>query len=137
MAKNLRDISAKMKKLDICMFTTVGGLGSMSSRPMSNNGEVEYDGHSYFFTWEKSRLAKDIMANPQVSLSFEAPKQLFISVAGKARLIRSRSKMEPFWLKELEQWFKEGIDTPGLVMIHVKANRIRYWQKEEQGEVKL
>ena len=47
MAKvSLSDISKKMRKLDICMISTVGAYGHLTSRPMSNNGDVEYEGNS-------------------------------------------------------------------------------------------
>lgn len=135
--KTMKEITEKMKKLDICMVSTQTGRGLMTSRPMSNNGDVEYDGNSYFFTWESSRLVKDITGNPQVNVAFNGPKELYISVVGKAKLIRSRTKMEEHWIDSLNQWFKEGLDTPGVVMVHVKANRIKYWQGEEQGEIKV
>ena len=34
-------------------------------------------------------------------------------------------------------WFKDGIDTPGLVLIEVAAKRIHYWDGMDEGEVKL
>jgi len=137
MEKSLSAISKKMQKLDICMMTTQTKTGQLTSRPMSNNGDVEYSGNSYFFTFEKSRTVKDISENAAVNLGFAGPKDLYISIAGTARLIRAKAKMEEHWLKELEQWFKDGIDTEGIVMIHVKAKRIKYWQQEEEGEVKV
>jgi general stress protein 26 len=47
--KKLKELSRKMKKLDICLLTTQNGRGGLHSRPMSNNGDVAYDGNSYFF----------------------------------------------------------------------------------------
>jgi general stress protein 26 len=135
-SKKLSGISNKMRKIDICMLTTRSARGVLSSRPMSNNGDVAYDGNSYFFTWDGSGAVRDIEANAQVHLGFEGPKKLYISVSGSGKLIRSRARMEPHWIDELEQWFKEGIDTSGLVMIHVKAGRIKYWQGADQGEIK-
>lgn len=136
-SKKINAISEIMRRLDICMLTTQTARGLLTSRPMSNNGDVEYDGNSYFFTYEDSRAVKDIEENPQVNLCFEGPGGLYISLTGKARIIRSRKKMEEHWLPELKEWFKEGIDTPGIVMIHVKGNRIKYWQKEKQGEFRF
>jgi general stress protein 26 len=136
-AKTLKDISSKMRKLDICMMTTQSGSGALHSRPMSNNGDVEYDGNSYFFTYEGSQKIKDITVNPQINLAFNGPGQLYIAVLGKGKIIRSKAKMEEHWLKELEQWFSQGLDTPGVVMIHVKATHIHYWQGEEEGTVKM
>ncbi len=135
--KDLSDISSKMRKLDICMLTTQSGSGKLSSRPMSNNGDVEFDGNSYFFTFEKSQTVKDIKENEHVSLNFEGDNKLYISLSGKAKLIDNKEKLKEHWLDELKQWFPEGIDTAGLVMIHVKATHIKYWQNEDEGEVKL
>ena len=119
------------------MLTSRTARGLLTSRPMSNNGDVEYDGNSYFFSYEDSSAVKDIKKSPQVNLGFEGPKHLYISVSGSARIIRSKATMEKHWLPELKRWFEEGIDTPGIVMIHVKGNRIKYWQQEDQGVIKL
>ena len=126
-----------MSKLDICQLTTQTTRGYLTSRPMSNNGDVEYDGNSWFFTYEKSRTVQDILENKQVNLSFAGPKGLYISVAGQAKIIRSKTLMAEHWLPELKQWFKDGIDTPGIVMIHVKGRRIKYWQQAEEGEITI
>ncbi len=34
-------------------------------------------------------------------------------------------------------WFEQGIDTPGLVLIKVAAERIHYWDGKDQGELTL
>ena len=135
MKKSLSEISKKMSKLDICQMTTQTARGYLTSRPMSNNGDVEYDGNSWFFTYEKSRTVQDIEENKQVNLSFAGPKGLYISVAGQAKIIHSKPLMSEHWLPELKQWFKDGIDTPGIVMIHVKGRRIKYWQEADEGEI--
>jgi general stress protein 26 len=137
--KSMKALAKLMADLDLCMLTTVAARGMTSSRPMSNNGDVEYDGNSYFFTWAKSQMARDIVNNPHVNLSFVGSKRfqkIFVSVAGKAKVIKDRRFMEDHWNKDLEIWFKKGLDTPGLAMIHVKANSIKYWHGREEGEVK-
>jgi general stress protein 26 len=104
---------------------------------MSNNGEVEYEGDSYFFTWEDSTKVKNIQEHPMASLAFQGNDMLFIHVNGEASLIHQRARMEPYWNKELERWFPEGLDTPGVVMIKVSARHIKYWHKEDEGEITL
>lgn len=133
----LKSISKKMKKLDLCMMTTVTSKGMTASRPMSHNGDVNFKGFSYFFTWEKSQLVKDLTKNTHVNLAFIGKKKLYISVTGKAKLIRKTELMKDHWNKDLEVWFKDGLETPGIVMIEVKAARLKYWQDEEEGEVVL
>jgi general stress protein 26 len=136
----LKDISDAMKHVDICMMTT--GRGRLESRPMSNNRDVDYDGDSYFFTDGSTELAHELEAQPQVNLAYvHEPtligKSLYISVAGEADLVRDRAEMQKHWTSDLDAWFANGIETPGLTMIHVKAGSIKYWKGRDQGEVKL
>src|ERR1700710_308478 len=129
----LKDISDAMKTVDICMLTT--NSGALESRPMSNNRDVDYDGDSYFFTEEKAELVGDIQARPEVNLAYThnplLGKALYISVSGKADVVRDRGEMAKHWVPDLDAWFKDGVDTPGLAMIHVKADRVKYWQGED------
>ncbi|MVN87285.1 pyridoxamine 5'-phosphate oxidase [Deinococcus sp. HMF7620] len=138
MAKpSMKALAQLMRGLDYCLLTTVTSYGHLGSRPMSNNGEVDYDGTSYFFTWAESRAARDIEKNKHVQLNFQAQKRtLFIAVQGEATLTSDREAMEPHWQSSLEQWFKDGLDTPGLTMIQVEARRIKWWG-EEEGELEL
>lgn len=137
--KELKALAQKMKGLDLCMLTTVTSYGQLGGRPMSNNGEVEYDGTSYFFTWADSRMAQDIEKNKHVQLGFRADKDkdfLFIAVQGEARILTDKRVMKDHWREELTQWFKDGLDTDGLVMIVVDAKRINWWG-EDEGEIDL
>ena len=43
-------------------------------------------------------------------------KPFFITVEGKAELIRDKGRFAEHWTKDLDAWFKEGIDTPGLTL---------------------
>lgn len=36
---------------------------------------------------------------------------------------------------DLDRWFEQGVDTPGLVLIRVAAARIHYWDGEDEGEL--
>ena len=134
---SLKAISLKMKSLDICMLTTQTTRGHLSSRPMSNNGDVQYDGNSYFFTFEESRTVKDIRGFPHVTLGFNGPDDLYISLTGKAKLITRKSLMQEHWQEQLGQWFPKGLETPGITLIHVKASRLKYWQGMKQGEHRI
>lgn len=133
----LATLARSMRQLDICMMVTQSKTGSLNSRPMSNNGDVKYNGNSYFFTYEGSQKIKDIEINKQVSLNFEGPNELYLSVAGKAKLIRNKNQFAEHWVDGLQQWFNKGIDTPGMVLIHVKGSQVQYWQKNKAGKIKL
>ena len=139
----LAELSKKMQAIDFSMLFTRADSGAMAGRPMSNNGDVEYDGDSYFFTFEESQTVLDIKRDRTVALSLAAPKGLggkpglFIAVEGKADLIRDKASFHQHWSKGLDRWFEQGIDTPGMVLIKVRADRVHYWDGEDSGEVKL
>lgn len=138
---NLKQLAKKMADMDFAMLITKTKLGEVSARPMSNNGEVDFDGDSYYFTWEDSRMTSDIERDPSVGLTFQGSKgllgkpPLFVSVEGDAELIRDKASFAAHWTPELDHWFKDGIDTPGITMIKVKAKRVHYWDGEDQGEL--
>ena len=138
MATNKLAVIAKtMKDLDICMMSTNGPRGVVNTRPMSNNRDVKYNGESFFFSYTNSRKIKDIMRTASVSLSFTGKSGTYLIVNGKARLIKDKSIWEQHWDNSLNQWFKKGMDTPGIVLIAVKASNIKYWMNYKEGEIKL
>ncbi|MCC7253944.1 pyridoxamine 5'-phosphate oxidase family protein [Hyphomicrobium sp.] len=138
--KSLADIASDMRGIDIAMLSTITEDGGIASRPMSNNGDVTYDGNSYYFTRESARMVRDIERDPDVSLAFASKPGLlssgvYIAIAGRAEIIRDKAAFEAHWTPDLDAWFEQGIDTPGVVMLKVHADRIKYWSGAEQGEV--
>lgn len=137
----LKDLSEKIKDIDFGMLSTKTTGGAVCSRPMSNNGEVEYDGDSYFFCYESTRMVSDIRSDAHVGLTFTGKKGLlgkppiFIAIVGTAELIHDKARFAEHWVDDLERWFEQGIDTPGLTLIKVTAERIHYWDGEDEGEL--
>ncbi len=138
---SLRDISEKVRDIDFAMLLTHTESGDIAGRPMSNNRDAEYEGDSFFFTLENTRLVGNIERDPKVALSYAGNKGLlgqppvFICMQGKAELIRDRAEFKAHWVQDLGRWFQNGVDTPGLVLIKVRATRIHYWDGEHEGEV--
>ena len=141
--KTLSDIAEKMRGIDIAILSTHTEGGQIANRPMSNNGDVAYDGDSYYFTFEEALTVRDIERDPNVALGFAGksgiftPSGLYIAVEGSAELIRDKAAFKKHWTPDLDVWFDKGIDTPGLVLIKVHATRIKYWDGREEGEVKV
>ena len=139
----LEDVSEKLRSIDFAMLLTRTESGEISGRPMSNNRDVEYDGDAFFFTSEETSMVADIERDPRVALSYAGSKGLlgqppvFVAVQGNAALIRDRAEFKAHWTSDLERWFEQGVDTPGLVLIKVHATRIHYWNGENEGEVRV
>ena len=139
----LSDISEKMRDIDFAMLSTRTEGGAVAARPMSNNRQVEFDGDSYFFTCDDTRTVHDIRRDPNVGLGYQskggilAMKPFFIAIEGRAELIQDKARFAEHWTKDLDAWFKHGIDTPGLTLIKVVAQRLHYWDGFDEGEIAL
>ncbi|WP_294205368.1 pyridoxamine 5'-phosphate oxidase family protein [uncultured Chryseobacterium sp.] len=131
---SLKTIAGKMKDLDFCMMVTQDGRQVPHSRPMSNNGKVEYDGDSWFFTFEDSNKVDQIKKDNKVSLVYQTDDMLFIECYGTATVVKDKETLQEKWVDGLEQWFPEGIDTPGICLLKVSAKRVNFWHKDEEGE---
>ncbi|MBR1300607.1 pyridoxamine 5'-phosphate oxidase family protein [Bradyrhizobium sp. AUGA SZCCT0042] len=60
---------------------------------------------------------------------------IYVAVEGKAELNRDKAVFN--WTSDLDRWFDKGVDTPNIVLIKIKANRITYWDGEEEGEIRV
>lgn len=131
---SLKEVAKTMKNLDFCMMVTKDGRNTLHSRPMSNNGEVEYDGDSWFFSYEDSNKVKQIKDNLMVSLVFQTVDMTFVDCYGKATILTNKNMIREKWVPGLEQWFPEGPETEGICLIRVTADRIQMWGKGGDGE---
>ena len=143
MTKTLADLSEKMRDIDFAMLSTHAEGGAIGARPMSNNRDVEYDGTSFYFTNEETRMVADIARDAQVGLSFLGKsgilgmRPFFVAVESGAALIRDKAQFAEHWTSDLDRWFADGVDTPGLVLIRVQAERVHYWDGEDEGEIRV
>ena len=140
--ETIEKVSKRMADIDVAILSTHTENGRIANRPMSNNGDVRYDGTSYYFTFEQARTVADIQANPKVALGFAGNGGIFsdaiyVAVEGNAELIRDKAAFKRHWRSDLDRWFDKGVDTPNIVLIKVAATRITYWDGKDEGEVKV
>lgn len=140
---SLADLARKMRDIDFAILSTRTEGGAIAGRPMSNNREVDFDGDAWFFTCGDTRTVEDIERDPRVGLGYQARsgalgfKPFFLTVEGRAETIRDKSQFAAHWTRDLDRWFEQGIDTPGLVLLKVTAERLHYWDGYDEGELKL
>jgi general stress protein 26 len=141
--KSLAELAEKMKDIDFAMLSTRTRSGAIAARPMSNNRQVDFDGDSWFFACDETGTVADIEGDPQVGLGYQAKsgmlgmRPFFLAIEGQAELIRDKSRFAGHWTRDLDRWFKDGVDTPGLTLIKVRAQRLHYWDGHDEGELRL
>ena len=141
MTKTLAELAESMRDIDFCTLSTVTDNGAIAGRPMSNNREVAFDGDCWFFADGDARLVSDIAARPEVGLGFQGKagmlgmRPFFVTVEGRGEIIRDKGAFAAHWHKELERWWPQGSDTPGLALVRVHAERLHYWDGKDEGEL--
>jgi general stress protein 26 len=130
--EDTREIAELIKDIDICMFVTRSN-GSVRGRPMSNNGNVEFDGDNWFFSYRDSGKVAEIQDDPAVQLAFVATEQgTWVSVEGQAEIVEDDARKRQLWQKDLEAWFEGGPDDNRIVLVKVRAQRIHAWANGEE-----
>ncbi len=125
--KEFAAVAEAMAKIDFCMMQTVGDHG-INTRPMSNNGEVEYDGDNWFFARSSSTKIAELTKDDRVQLTFadnDGPS--FISVWGTGSVVTDDGLKKKLWHKSLERWFENGPEDPEVSLIKVTAHKIQTW----------
>lgn len=125
---NVKKLAALIKDIDFGMLTTIDAEGRLHSRPMSANKKVEFDGDVWFFTYGDTPKVYEIENKPYVNVSFADPKsQTYVSLSGRAELVRDRAKIEELWEPALKAWFPKGIDEPDIALLKINADQGEYW----------
>lgn len=89
--------------------------------------EAEFDGDLWFFAFSDSDKVAQIRQNSQVNAAFNTSKQAWVSVSGTAEIVDDRNKAAELWSPFLKAWFPDGLDTPTLTLIKVRAESAEYW----------
>lgn len=100
----------------------------LTSSNLSANEEIDPNGDLWFFTGVSSHKVIEIANSPKVNVSFADPKnQHYISITGRAQLVRDRKKIEELWKPEFKMWFPEGKDDPQIALLRIGLEKAEYW----------
>ncbi|WP_299760656.1 pyridoxamine 5'-phosphate oxidase family protein [uncultured Pontibacter sp.] len=125
--ENLEKLIHKIKDVKIAMMTTVDDDGTLRSRPMKTQ-KTEADGDLWFFTGYESGKTHEIEHDAHVNLSFADPDDnLYVSISGKAQVLRDQQKIDELWSSDMKAWFPDGKEDKNIGLIRVKIDKAEYW----------
>ena len=135
-----KDSIEKIRKLtediDFCMLTTIDA-GHMRSRPMSTQ-QTEFDGDLWFFTSDNTHKIDEIAKDNRVCAAYSKPdSDTYVSISGRAEMVKDRAKMEELWSPILKAWFPDGLEDPHLCLLKVTAEQAEYWDSPSGKLVQL
>ena len=121
-------LGALIKDIKFAMLTTVDDDGTLRSRPMATQNGT-FDGELWFFTRASSPKVHEIEHEQHVNVSYAQPDdQTYVSVSGKARLVRDAKKNEELWTPAMKAWFPNGPDDPETALLNITVEKAEYWE---------
>jgi general stress protein 26 len=124
---NAAKLYEMIKSMKIAMMTTVDTDGSLHSRPMHSQ-EADEHGDLWFFTQIQSPKVTEVSRDNEVNLAYSDPNgQNYVSVYGKAEIVRDKAKIQEKWSEGMRTWFPKGVDDPQIALIRVHPIKGEYW----------
>lgn len=133
---SIEKLKSLTEGIDFCMLTTING-GQLRSRPMSTQ-EMGEDGELWFFTSDETHKVEEIEADSRVNAAYSKPDDnLYVSVSGRAELVKDREKIEELWNPILKAWFPDGLEDPHLSLLRISVEEAEYWDSPNSKIVQL
>lgn len=132
------DLARRLNAIDTCLFASRGATGALHARPMSNNGEVEWDGTSWFFAPSGGRLVAEVKADPSAVTTYKAEEGFtYVSISGRVSVETDDELKRRYWLPELDRWFPNGPEDPGVTLLRLQAEHADWWTEQGDGSADL
>lgn len=137
-AQSFARLGELIKDINIAMLATVTDDGVIRSRPMGTQQIDLIDGALWFFTAHDSSQTEEILHQQDVNLSYASiDKHRYVSISGRAHLVRDPAKTRELWKPAAKIWFPGGVDDPNLILLRVDVEAAEYWDSSSSKMVQL
>jgi len=134
--ESIEKLKGMLEGIDFAMLTTSAG-GKFRSRPMSTQ-EMDENGDLWFFTSDDTHKVEEIEADDRVLVAYSQPDDnTYVSVFGRAKLVKDRAKIEELWNPIHKAWFPEGVDDPHLSLLKITVEEAEYWDSPNSKLVQI
>lgn len=127
-------VRERIETIRTVMLVTADAEGDLHSRPMRVLA-VE-DDTVWFMTEVNSPKAFEIEQDSDVLLACANPSgDEYVSVRGKARMVRDVARQKELWSEAARPWFPEGPESANLALIAVKVIGAEYWDSTSTSAI--
>jgi general stress protein 26 len=115
-----------IEKVSVCMLTTQSA-GGLRARPLEARPDRDA-GLIFFVTDIHSAKEAEIEVAPDVSLVFiDSGDKAYLSITGRASVIRDAEKTKAAWRKTDEVWWPGGPDDPDVCLLRIEPRIAELW----------
>ena len=134
--ESIEKLKGMLEDIDFAMLATIAG-GKFRSRPMSTQ-EMDENGDLWFFTSDDTHKVEEIEADDRVLVAYSKPEDnTFVSVFGRAQIVKDRDKIEELWSPIYKAWFPEGLDDPKICLLKISVEEAEYWDSPNSKLVQI
>ncbi len=134
--ESIEKLKGLLEDIDFAMLTTMAD-GKFRSRPMSTQ-EMDENGDLWFFTSDETHKIEEIEADSRVLVAYSQPNDnTYVSVFGRAELVKDKAKIEELWNPILKAWFPDGLDDPHLSLLKISVEEAEYWDSPNSKLVQI
>ncbi len=116
-----------LEHFDTGMLTTRDQRDQIQARPMAI-ADRDANGGIWFITSADTQKIDEMRAHPNVAVSFQGSRR-YLSITGRAEVLRDQQRVEQLWSKAFDPWFEQGKDDPQVTLVHVRPVRAEYWDQ--------
>jgi general stress protein 26 len=115
-----------VEKVGVCMLTTQFS-GGLRARPIEARPDREA-GLIFFVTDLHSAKEDEIAAAPDVGLVFiDSKDNAYLSISGRARVLRDVGMIGAAWRKTDEVWWPGGPNDPNVCLLRIEPATAELW----------
>jgi general stress protein 26 len=112
---------------ETAMLVTKGSGAALRARPMAIAGR-ESNGDLWFSTSIDSPKVEELEKEAQVCATLQSSTR-FLSISGRAQIVKDRQRVEQFWKPSWKVWFPKGKEDPSIVLVRLVASEAEYWDE--------
>lgn len=134
---DIEKLASVIQGIGVAMLTTREDDGALRSRPMAAQ-EKEFDGILWFFTNAFTPKVHEVQQEQHVNVSYsDTQSNRYVSVSGRARLVRDRDIARELWTPAMKAWFPKGLEDPNLGLLRIEVDKAEYWDGPGSAVVQL
>jgi general stress protein 26 len=123
---NLDRVWEIIEKVGVCMLTT-RSADRLRARPLEARPDRDA-GVIFFVTDIGSGKEDEIKSSPEVGLVFiDSGDKAYLSITGRARVMRDPGKTKAVWRKTDEVWWPGGPDDPQVCLLRIEPLTAELW----------
>lgn len=115
-----------IERVGVCMLTTQFA-GGLRARPLEARADREA-GLIFFVTDVHSAKENEIAAAPDVGIAFiDQDDKAYLSITGRASVLRDVEKTKAVWRKTDEVWWPDGPDSSDVSLLRIEPVTAELW----------